>query len=248
MNLYTQIHQSVQAHCGKFLECSKKPYMKESFFVVAALVIMAGGYTAFGWYQKRQNIQAFAGLMEISKSYEEASNKARQLKDKPADQQDENPWEDTQLLLEALISAHSGSSLAPFFVIYQAQVAIEAEGNYDKACQLMEQGVARLSKKSVYYDMFNLKRLKMLLDSPMETTRAAALKEVKAIAHHKENYYAQEALFTVAAYEAYYGNMEAAIDAWKKLAEEGQSEKALVSSPWVSQAQEKLKSLNISIE
>lgn len=248
MNLYTQIQQSVQAHYEKALELSKKPYMKESFFAVVAVIVMAGSYVAYGWYQKRQNIKAFAALVEISKSYEQAVSKAAQLKDKPTEEQNENPWEDTQLLLEALGSAHSGSTLAPFFLMYEAELALQAEGDYDKACQLMEQGVRSLSKKSVYYDMFNLKRLKMLLDNPMENVRVGALKELQAMANHKENYYAQEALYTVGAYEAFHGNMQAAIAAWKTLAQEGQAEKALISSPWVSQAQEKLKTLNIAVE
>jgi len=248
MNLYTQIQQSVQAHYGKVIEHSKKPYMKEAFIGVALAILLSAGYVTYGWYQKRQNIQAFAALVEISKSYEQAVHKANQLKDKPTDEQTENPWEDTELLLEALASANSGSSLAPFFVMYQAEIALQAEGDYDKACQLMEKGVRGLSKKSAYYDMFNFKRIKMLLDSPMENVRIAALKELQTIADQSENYYAQQALYTIGAYESYYGNMEVAIEAWKKLAQQNQPENILISSPWVSQAQEKLKTLNITVE
>ena len=249
MKLYLQMQQSVQACYEKCITYSKKPYMKELFIGIVISILFGAGYIAYGWYQKRQNIQAFAALIEISKSYEQAVQKAGQLKDKSTDEQAaENPWEDTQLLLEALSSVHRGSSLAPFFVMYQAEIALQAENDYDKACQLMDQGLARLSKKSIYYDMFNFKRIKMLLDSPMENVRIAALKELQTIAADEDNFYNQQALYTIGTYESYHGNMDAAVDAWKKLAGQTQSENALISSPWVSQAQEKLKTLHITVE
>ncbi len=132
-------------------------------------------------------------------------------------------------------------------MIFQAQLALDAYHDYDKACQLMEQGARRLSKNSPYYDMFNLKRIKMLLDCPMQNVRDAALLELQRVADHQQNYYAQEALWTLGAYQAYHGNMPAAIEAWTKLAQEEESEKALIASPWASQAQEKLKTLNITL-
>lgn len=246
MKLYTRVHLAIQDHCSALAEYSKKKYVKESLIGVAALAVMIASYCGYAWYQKRQNIQAFAGLVEISKSYEESLKKAREQESLPADAPKENPWEDTQLLLEAIASANSGSSLYPFFVIYQAQLALDAEHDFDKACQLMEQGARRLSKNSVYYDMFTMKRIKMLLDSPMQDVRDRAVCELEKVASQKTNYYAQEALYTLGAYQAFHGNMDAAIAAWTALAQENQSEKSLIRSPWVEQAQEKLKTLNIA--
>lgn len=247
MKLYTQIQKTVQDHCATVASYSKKRYVKESMVVGAIILLMVGGYFAFGWYQKRQNVQAFAALVEISKSYEQAVTKAREQQALPADMHKENPWEDTQILLEALTSANSGSSLAPFFVMYQAQLALEAEGDFEKACKLMKQGLARLSKNSIYYDMFNLKRIKMLLDSPEHDVQVAAVNALEKVANNKENYYAQEALYTLGAYQAFHGNMEQAIQAWTTLAQEQQSHKALINSSWVTQAQEKLKALQIEL-
>jgi|GEM_PF-763996 len=247
MNFFTHIQESVQENYVELLKYSKKRYVKESMVAVAALILMTGGYFAYGWYQDSQNVRAFAGLVEISKSYEQSIAKAREQESLSEDDQRENPWEDTQLLLEAIASANSGSSLSPFFVIYEAQLALDAENDYDKACKLMEQGVRRLSKNSPYYEMFNLKRIKMLLDSPMQDVRDKTLVELERIASHKENYYAQEALYTLGDYQSFHGNMPEAIQAWTTLAQETQSDKALISSPWVSQAQEKLKTLNIAL-
>ncbi|MBV8661252.1 MAG: hypothetical protein JO129_03860 [Candidatus Dependentiae bacterium] len=247
MKLYTHAQRSVQSHYKTLLEYSKKRYVKESMIALAVIALTIFGYLAFSWYQHRQNRQAFAGLVEISKSYEAALEKAKEQESLPLEDQKENPWADTQILLEAIASANSGSSLSPFFVMYQAQLALDAEGDYDKACQLMEKGIRRLSKKSPYYDMFNMKRIKMLLDSPQEQARMEALKELEQIVTQKENYYMQEALWTLGSFHAFYGNMPQAIAAWKVLAQEEQSEKTLISSPWVTQAQEKLKTLNISL-
>lgn len=247
MNLFTHIQQSVQDYYVELVDYSKKKYAKESMIVVAIIILSVGGYFGFAWHQKRQNIQAFAGLVEISKAYEQALTKAREQQSLPAEEQKENPWEDVQLLLKAIASANSGSSLSPFFVMYQAQLALDAEANFDKACQLMEQGVRRLSKNSPYYDMFNLKRIKMLLDAPMQDVRVAALQELEYVAAQKENYYAQEALWTLGVYQSMQGNMPQAIEAWTTLAQENQLDASLISSPWVSLAQEKLKTLNITL-
>jgi tetratricopeptide (TPR) repeat protein len=246
MNLYTHVQQTLQDRYVALLNFSKKKYGKETLVATAALLLAVGGYAAFGWYQKRQNIQAFAGLVEISKAYEAAVTKARELQNKPADEQTENPWEDTQLLLEAIASTHASSSLSPFFVMYQAQLALDADHDFDKACQLMEKGIRRLPKNSPFYDMFNLKRIKILLDSPMQDVRNKAVQDLEQVAAQKDTYYAQEALWTLGSYQAFYGNMDQAIAAWKTLAQDGTSDKELISSPWVSQAQEKLKTLNIS--
>ncbi|MDP3788080.1 MAG: hypothetical protein Q8Q60_02020 [Candidatus Chromulinivorax sp.] len=245
MNLYTRVQQSVQSHCSDFAQYSKKKYVRESLLGVAVLALVGAGYCGYAWHQKRLNIQAFAGLVEISKSYEQSLTKSREQQSLPADAPKENPWEDTQLLLEAIASANSGSSLAPFFVMYQAQLALDADHDYDKACQLMEKGLRGLSKNSVYYDMFTMKRMKMLLDSPLQDVRDKAVLELEKVGSQKSNYYAQEALYTLGAYQAFHGNMDKAIAAWITLAEQPQSDKALISSPWVTQAQEKLKTLNI---
>ena len=246
MKLYTQVQQSVQGHCENFADYSKKKYVKESLIGVATLVLVGFGYFGYAWHQKRLNVQAFAGLVEISKSYEQALTKAREQQSLPADAPKENPWEDTQLLLEAIASANSGSSLSPFFVVYQAELALHADNDFDKACKLMDKAVYGLSKNSVYYDMFTMKRIKMLLDSPMQDVRDKAAQELEKVAAEKNNYYGQEALWTLAAYQSFHGNMDAAIQAWTTLAQQDHSDKALISSPFVAQAQEKLKTLNIA--
>ena len=229
------------------MEYTQAKYVREFLMVLVTAGILVGGYTAFTWYKKRQNVQAFAGLVEVSKAYEKALSAAQAQENLPEEQRTENPWEDVQLLLEALSAANTGSSLSPLFVFYQAELALKQEGDYDKACKLMEKGIGQLPKSSVYYDMFNVKRIKMLLDSPQENVVKAAVADLKLVADNKNNYYFQDALHTLAMYEAAQGNMSAAIEAWKTLVN-SQPEKSVIVSPFVTQAQEKLKSLNVTLE
>lgn len=237
MNVYAKVQQLVQ----EVLQYTQKKYVKESLIVLATVIIFGGGYIAFGWYQKRKDTQAFAGLVEISKSYEASLKKASEHSSESSDQ--ENPWDDTKVLLEAIAASNSGSSLAPFFIIYQAQVALLADNDYEKACELMAKAIARLPKNSIYYDMFNLKRIAMLLDSPDEATRDNALVQLEKVAHHAENYYAQQALTLLAEYHMAKGNVEQAMKVWKLLAEQEQTgaQEPLITSPWVTYAQEQLK-------
>lgn len=229
------------------VEYSQVKYVKELLIGLAILGLVSTSYFMLNWYKKRQNIQAFAGLVEISKSYEKALAQARKQHELPVAEQVENPFEDTQLLLDAIALAHSNSTLSPFFIFYQAELALQQECDYDKACKLMEKGLYQLPKKSIYYDMFSIKLIKMLLDSPEENVVLAALEDLKLIAQNSENYCYQDALHLLASYEVSRGNMPAAIEAWKKLAMSS-LDKSLMNSPFVAQAQEKLKSLNISLE
>jgi len=225
---------------------SEKKFVKEAALSILAILLLLGGRFAFDWYTNQQNIDAFAGLVEISKSYEKSLATAREQSSKSADDQVENPWEDTELLLDSIASTHSSSSLSPFFTMYQAELALEKDGDYDAACALMEKGVRRLSKKSIYYDMFNLKRIKMLLDSPEETASNQALQELQNITVNADNYYQQEALYILATYYEFNKDMEKSIELLTTLAQT-KIDKALIVSPFVTQAQEKLKALNISL-
>ena len=247
MNLYTHVHQTVQEKYVAFVSYTKKKYVKEVLLAGAMTLVAVAGYFAFEWYQRRQNVQAFAGLVEIVKAYEDALVKVRELENKPAQEQTENPWEDVQLLLEALSSTHKSSSLSPFFTIYQAQLALDADHDYDKACQLMEQGLRRMSKNSPFYDMFVMKRIKMLLDSPMQDVREKAIAQLEKISEQKDNYAMQEALWLLGSYHAFYGNIEKAIVAWQKLAVQEESDSVIIGSPLVKQAQEKLKTLQATL-
>jgi hypothetical protein len=247
MNFYTHVHQSVQDHYSSFLDYSKKKYVRESLMGLALLALVAASYCGYLWYQKQQNAKAFVALVEVSKAYEQAAGKAREKarEKQSADSSSENPWEDVQVLLEAVAAAHSGSSLAPFFTIYQSQLALDANHDFDTACTLMEKALRGLPKDSAYYDMFHVKHMKMLLDSPMQDVRDKAVVELGKIGADATNYCAPEVLGTLAAYHVFHGNMDQAIAAWKTLAEMNQSNESLIKSPWVSQAQEKLKTLNI---
>jgi len=228
------------------MEYAQIKYVKESLFFIIVVGLLFGAYLSFHWYKKRQNVQAFAGLVEVSKAYEKALTASQAQENASEIEEPLNHWEDTELLLEAISSANKSSSLSPFFIFYQAEVALKKDGDYEKACQLMEKGVGLLSKDSIYYDMFNLKRIKMLLDSPLKNVADAALAHLKVIAENSNNYY-QDALHTLGMYEAVQGNMPAAINAWISLVQ-SQPEKSIMISPFVTQAQEKLKSLNVALE
>lgn len=247
MKFYTKIHQTLQDQLLVLMHYSKKKYVKEGILGIFATIIILTGYVGFSWYQKRQNMKAFAALIEISKSYQASLQKAHELDQKTAEDRTENPWEDTQLLLEALSSTHTTSSLSPFFLMYQAQLALDIDHDLDAALILMKKGLNRLPKKSPLYGLFEMKYTKMLLDSPMQNIRDQAVVTLEKIGCNDEHYFAQEALWILGSYQAFYGNMDAAITAWKKLASITQSETELIKSPFVIQAQDKLKTLNIDV-
>lgn len=245
-NKNTVKNRSAHSYSQSFMQYAQMKYVRELIVAVILFALVSCGYALVTWYQKSNNVQAFAGLVEISKSYEKALEAARNQQELPTAEQVENPFEDTELLLEAIATQHTSSSLSPFFVFYQADVALQKESDLAKATTLMKKGLAQLPKKSIYYDMFHLKLIKMSLDSKEEAVVTSAVQDLKLMADNNENYYYQEALHTLAMYQASQGDMSAAIVSWKKLAT-SQTDKALVGSPFVAQAQDKLKSLHIDM-
>ncbi|MGZ6251218.1 MAG: hypothetical protein ACXWL2_04260 [Candidatus Chromulinivorax sp.] len=245
MNFYTQIQHIFQSQYAMLLEKSKNPQVRQAVFASALACFAAGAYFGFNWYQKRKDMHAFAGLVEIAKAYDQAVSKAQELASKSEDEQEENPWEDVQLLLQAIATANQGSSLAPFFTMYQAQLALDADHDYDTACSLMQQGLNRMSSDNPYFEMFQLKYIKMLLDSPMQDVRDKAVEQLQNIATQQNGYCYQEALWILGQYQMYQGHQDKAIEAFKALATCEQSVQTLISNPWVIAAQEKLKALNI---
>ena len=240
MNLYTYVHQSVCDSYDMLIDYTKKPYIKELLIASLGAVFLGLSHFGYRWYMKQQDMKAFSALVEVARSYETAAQKARSARNAS----EENPWEDTEVLLQAFVVAHAGSNLAPYFTMYQAQLALDKDHDYQAACDCMEQGLKKLSKSSVYYDMFRLKYIKMLLDSADEAVRAKALNDLEAIAFDRSNYSSSEALYVLSAYHQFHGNMDKSVEALKALAED-YAEQAIVVSPWARLAQEKLKTLSL---
>src|SRR3989339_835932 len=107
-NKNTVKHTPVQSYYEFLLERLQAKYARELVAGIIVVGLLLGGYATLTWYKKRQNVQAFAGLVEISKSYEKSLAAAKKQQESPASEQVENPWEDTQLLLEAIASKNSG--------------------------------------------------------------------------------------------------------------------------------------------
>jgi len=242
MIIYKQIQSLAKNYYELLLDYTNGKYIREIIAIVLAAIFILGGYSVFDWYKKRQNTQAFAGLVEVSRAYGKAVVAAGE-----ALQQSENPWEDTELMLESLARKNSGSSLSPFFIFYEAELALKQYGDYERACDLMSSGLKKLPKKSIYYDMFHVKQIKMLLDSPEESVVAQALQDLKSMSEDTTKYYYQEALYILAMYESAHGNMGNAIESWKSLVN-SKMDKALIESPFIAYAEDKLKSLNIMME
>ena len=245
MNFDAMVKQKIKSYYNVFLSKSKDKYVKESLIGFVIISLLAGGFAMNSWYKHRQSAKAFAGLMEVAKSYEAAlalDRKQRLITDDKAKK--ENPWEDTQVLLDAANSNSSGSALAPFFLLYKAQLVLEEENDLEKSIDLTRQAISYFSKDSIYYDMFNFKRIKMSLDSKDINTQKSALIELITVSQNPKNYCFEEALYVLGVYYIHNNDSTKSIESWKRLVE-NQSKTALIESPWVKQAQEKLKALGI---
>lgn len=247
MDSYAQISEKIKELYKQFSEKTKAKYVKEALLGTAILVIMFGGYMAHDWYKSYKSSKAFAGLLEVSKSYEKAleidkKQEALRSKDNVA-----NPWEDVDVLLDAASASSSGSNLSPFFLIYEAELTWKQDKKLDKAVELMKKAVSQFSSSSIFYHIFNLKRIKMQMDSSDAALQKDALVDLTKLSQDPSGYCFEEALYLLSMYHLYNNKLSDAVEAWKRLVE-NKAPKSLVISPWVKQAQEKLKAFGVEVK
>lgn len=242
MSTYSQIQKNISDYYKFLREQYTAKYVKEFLLGAGILVGLFGGYFLHGYYIKRREAKAFGALYEVVESFEKTkytTMSADPVKDK---EKIDNAWQDTEMLLDALYKDHMGSYLAPYFLIFKSVIVQEKGGHVDEARKILEDALVQMSKKSVLFDLFELKRIKMSFDSEDESVRKLALQDLIDFSKNNESALFEEALYTLGSYYIYQGDMVKAKEALEKLVKNA-DKKALLKSPWVKQAEEKLESL-----
>lgn len=247
MDSYTQITKKVKVYYNIVMQKTNAKYVRETLIGAVILVAMVTGYMLNHWYKSYKDTKAFSGLLEVSRAYEKAEEYGKKQQATRSKEDVRDPWEDVDVLLDAASSSNASSSLAPFFILYEAQLTLEQDHDQEKALSLLEKGLSKLSSGSVFYSLFNMKRIKMALDSEKPEVRKSALIDLIKISQDPTNYSFDEALYVLGVYHLHENKLQDAIDAWKRLVE-NQPKNSLIVSPWAKHAQEKLKALGVSVE
>lgn len=162
--------------------------------VVVAGLVVAIGVGGYFWYQHSANnrqAQAIGAFDEAMQAYYNAL--AVQL---DFGRKDEKPaWDEVELAFDAAYQQNSSAAFAPYFLVYQAQ-ALAAQQKYAEAVTALDQALAKLDKGNKFYDLFQIVRASILIDSGDQSGQAL----LQALADDTKNQYQEMAKYYLAQY------------------------------------------------
>ena len=239
MSIYKEVQKNLAGYYKILKEQYSVKYVKEFLLGASIIISLFVGYFVHSFYVKRREAKAFGALYEVVESFEKTQY-TMLTSDKQKDKEKiENAWQDTEVLLDALYKEHIGSYLAPYFLLFKAEIVKEKGGTVDDARKVLEDALTQIPKHSSLFDVFELKRIKMSFDSKDESTQKQALKDLEVFASNEDGVMFEEALYSLGAYYIYQGDIAQAHETWNKLIKLA-DKKALIKSPWVKLAEEKL--------
>lgn len=239
MSMYTKIQKNIASYYGSLQQQYSAKYLKEAMIGLGLLVALGGGYVLNRWYTQHREQKAFEALSEVVHSFSQTQRLTQSLDPVKDKDKIDQSWSDTLLLLDALYKEHMGSSLAPYFLVFKAQVVLEKDHNLDDSIKILDEALPHMSKNSELGSLFSLKRIKMGFDSQDQKIKDQAFRDLERVAQDSSSFAQQEAQYLLGVYYVSQGQIAKAQETWKKLIDASDAT-ALVPSPWVKLAQEKL--------
>lgn len=148
-------------------------------------------------------------------------------------------WNMVAGIFEEGANEYANTSLAPFFVAYQAQALLK-DNKLAEASKAMDRAVSLMSQANPFYYTYALKSVLMGLDVAEAENRSTDELEKKLVelANNKENQQRDEALYYLGRYYLYKNNLSQARTVLEELISlENTSKDPRAVSPWANQAE-----------
>ena len=204
-----------------------KRSMRYMVIGVAIVVFLAADVMGYLWYTRHRDERAQLAL-----------SRCIELVDRAIRENVPHLWEQAgrELSEEYTRYAHR-SALAPYFLLYNADVALH-EGKSEQALAFTEQAVKELSKTAPLYDVYRVKLALMKIDAKDEKVRVQGKAELHAVASDPKSSQQDRALYYEGLIAFDSGDRAAAQVLWKDLLS-----RADKGSVWAEMAQAKLEYL-----
>lgn len=239
MSIYSKFHNSITTYYASLKEQYSARYLREAIIGVVLLTCLGGGYFLNKFYVEYREQKAFVALTEVINSFMQTQRLVQSLDEREDKEKIAQAWQDTQVLLDALYAEHINSYLAPYFLVFKSQIALDCDHDLNQAIKLLDDALVSIPKNSEMGSLYHLKRIKMGFDSTDEQVREKSLQDLIKMAQDPQGYGYQEALYLVGLYYTSINDLAQAQDSFKRLVDSADST-ALLKSPWVKLAQEKL--------
>lgn len=237
MSIYAKVQKNIAAYYQSLQQQYSAKYVKEFMIGSALLVVVGGGYFLNSWYVQNREQKAFQALSEVVVAFKQAEQSVMGLNPTTDAEKINQVWNEAIVLIDALYNDHMSSHLAPCILAYKAQVVLAKDHDVTAAVAILDEALPRMPK--MLQSIFELQRVKMLLDNSDENIRAKALQSLQSLAQDATSVCQQEAQYVLGLYYVSQGQVALAQQAWQHMLVSVDNN-ALIQSPWVILAQEKL--------
>lgn len=218
-----------------FFEIHPSPQVRRALhaFTAGAFIILMvlASWWAYGSYSVYREQQAQKTLASCIEQYEKAVTAGV----------GSILWPTVELSCKSGYEQYSGSSLAPYFLAYQAEALIKQNKTED-AMTVMGTMTQAMSHSSPLYYLYAMKHALLQMDAADSAVRAAGLQTLTKLADDTDNKQRDEALYYVGLYNWHNNDLAQAKEAWQKLAELPAMNNDQ-ASPWASMVAGRLKLL-----
>lgn len=239
MSMYSNINKSISSYYASLKEQYSARYLREVMIGVVVLTALAGGYFLNKFYVQYREEKAFVALSEVVDSFSQSQRIAQSLDLQKDKEKLTQAWQNTEMLIDALYKEHINSYLAPYFLVFKSQMVLERDGDLQKAIQLLDDALIGIPKNSELGSLYHMKRIKMGFDSHDAAVREKSVHDLIKITQDSNDYAFEEALYLLGVYYLSINDLVKANETFQKLVA-GSDKQALLKSPWVKLAQEKL--------
>lgn len=199
-------------------------YKNHFMAVVVAVGLMIGAAVYFRMSRLKLEASAQQALSESLDDFNKAFD---------------NPelWYDVEISAKTGYKQFSSSSLAPYFLVLQAE-ALMQQGKIQDSLAIMDSMLKSLVTNSPLYYLFKIKYARMKLDSNDANQEASGLQDLIALSNDKKNNQQDEARYYLGLHYMNHDDLEKAHMVWQELVKAEQDSETI--SPWALMAEQAL--------
>ena len=203
-------------------------YMRTLLLIGGVIIVLVGVGFGYRWYCNSYNQKAHAALAEAIELFERANRESTATL-----------WDETDRALSQGYSDYSSSSLAPYFLAFQAQVALRKSHHSESSAQareLLKKAVSQMSAGMPFYAMYVIQLARMNMDAGSPELEKEGREKLNELAHDKNFAERGMALYYSGLRFFETGDREQAVKEWAPLFEEAD----FLDSLWAQAVQAKL--------
>ncbi len=200
-------------------------YSRHAMALVLVGALCAGGFYGYRWYAQHREQAAHKIFAECVHEYERAQKNPAVLPN-------------AEQVFKAAYEKHSSSRLAPYFLVYRADILIQQK-KLNEAVQVMSDALRIMPTSSPVYNLYMTKRALMRIDLGGQE-KETGLQELTNLAHDAKNNNRDMALYYLGLYHWSNNELFQARKVWQELVAMPKQDDQQGKSAWADIVADKL--------